>query len=256
MIVVFIVLLILLIVWLVMESNIAWIVRLFKKNNVIVWGKKRKGKDLLFQLVINRRKKEPYASNYPIEYSYGHKASKIDINDLSVMPNVYDNVILNNVHKIKRFDEREKMDCYIADAGIYLPSHYHSNIQKAYPSLPIYYSIVGHLYDSNIHVNYNGSITRLYDKLREQADDYIKVLDNIKIFGIIFIKVRYYETYESASQGLMPMKNSIFNKEQRALYEQYIAQHGLIKDMWVYILKKHIHYDTRYFRRLFFDLES
>jgi hypothetical protein len=251
---IFLILIIFIIFFVALELNIAYIVKLFKKNNIIVWGKKRKGKDLLFQLVINRRKKEVYASNYPVQFSYGHKATHIEINDLSVMPNVYDNVILNQVKKIEHKPHMEKVDVYIADAGIYLPSHFHSHIQKSYPSLPIYYSIVGHLYDSNIHVNYNGSINRLYDKLREQADDYIKVLDNIKIFGIIFIKVRYYELYETAVQGLMPMKSSFFNKEQRALYQQYVATHGLIKDMYVYIFKKHIHYDTRYFRRLFFNL--
>ena len=145
----------------------------------------------------------------------------------------------------------EKKDIYIADAGIYLPSHQHNIISKEFPSLPIFYSIIGHLYDSNIHVNYNGSITRLYDKLREQADDYFQVLGNIKLFRIFFIKVRYYENYESAKQGLLPMRNAFFNFQQRALYEQYTSTHGLIKDMWIVIRKGHIKYDTRYFKRLF-----
>jgi hypothetical protein len=58
----------------------------------------------------------------------------------------------------------EKKDIYIADAGIYLPSHQHHIISKEFPSLPIFYSIIGHLYDSNIHVNYNMK-QRLYDRI-------------------------------------------------------------------------------------------
>ena len=71
---------------------------------------------------------------------------------------------------------------------------------------------------------------------------------------MIFTQVRYYEEYNSAEAGLLPMKNSLLNSQQRALYQQYVSENGLIKNMWIVQLKKNIHYDTRYFRRLFFDL--
>lgn len=234
-----------------MFLNIGYIARLFKHGNVIVWGKKRKGKDLLFQIVINKRKK-PYLTNYPAKYNYGGNGLEIGINSLSVAPNTYESTITNKITKIDYKKLYEKRDVYIADAGIYLPSHQYHIIGKNFPSLPIYYSVIGHLYDSNIHTNYNGSITRLYDKLREQADEYIKVLGSVKFLGFIFIKVRYYEIYETAAKGLLPMKKALINSHQRAIYDEYTATNGLIKDMWVYIRKRKIHYDTRYFRRVFF----
>jgi hypothetical protein len=249
-----IVIAIVLIVLIRLELNAQYIVKLFRHGNVIVWGKKRKGKDLLFQKVINMRKKETYMTNYPDDFNYGHKGKHVKLEELSVNPNIYDDMITEKVKKIQQFPEREKVDVYISDAGIYLPSQFHGVLNKTYPSMPIYYSVIGHLYDSNIHVNYNGSISRLWDKLREQADDYLKVLRSIKLPFIIFTQVRYYEEYNSAEAGLLPMKNSLLNTQQRALYQQYVSENGLIKNMWIVQLKKNIHYDTRYFRRLFFNI--
>lgn len=249
-------LVIIFIVILKLESNASYITKKFKKNNCLVWGKKRKGKDLTFQKVINKRKKEHYASNYPIEFGYGHKGVQIQMADLSVSPNTYENMIANVVKKIDYQKEMENRDTYISDCGIYLPSQYNHILNKLYPSMPIFYSVIGHLYDSNIHVNYNGEITRLWDKLREQADEYFNVLQCIKIFGFIFIKVRYYERYSTASQTLAPMKKGFLNKQQKALYEQYKSQNGLIKDMWICIMIRNIHYDTRYFRHVFFKEED
>lgn len=250
-----IILAVIIIAFIKMYLNIGYIANLFKHGNVIVWGKKRKGKDLLFQIVINKRKK-PYLTNYPDKYNYGGNGKEIGIKTLSVAPNTYESTITNKIIKIKENKEFEKRDVYIADAGIYLPSHQHHIIGKNFPSLPIYYSVIGHLYDSNIHTNYNGSITRLYDKLREQADEYIKVLGSVKFLGFIFIKVRYYELYETACKGLLPMKKALINSHQRAIYDEYTATNGLIKDMWVYIRKKKIYYDTRYFKRVFFESDE
>lgn len=247
-----VVLLIILIVTIKLELNASFIVKKFKKNNCIVWGKKRKGKDLTFQKVINKRKKEHYATNYPNDFNYGHKGTQIRMADLSVSPNTYENMIANITTKIEYKPSFEKRDTYISDAGIYLPSQYNHILNKLYPSMPIFYSVIGHLYDSNIHVNYNGEITRLWDKLREQADEYFNVLENLKIFGFIFVKIRYYERYSTAEASLAPMKRGFLNSQQKALYEQYKSQNGLIKDMWICIMQRNIHYDTRYFRRIFF----
>lgn len=243
---------IILILYIWLESNANYIAKKFKHGNCIVWGKKRKGKDLLFQKVINKRKKEHYQTNYPDNFNYGHKGKQIKLGDLSVQPNIYENLIMGKINKIERYEEREKVDTYISDGGIYLPSQYNHILNKLYPSMPIYYAVIGHLYDSNIHVNYNGEITRLWDKLREQADDYFYVDKNIKLPGIIFIKVFYYERYSAAASTLLPMKKGFLNKQQKALYEQYNATNGLIKPLWIAIRKKSIHYDTRYFKRLFF----
>ena len=252
---IWVVLIIALFLWFKFSSNSSFVAKKFKQGNCIVWGKKRKGKDLLFQKVIVKRKKEKYQTNYPKEFGYRYKQiAQINMNDLSVYPNTYESLIANVIKKIPYYRELEKVDTYISDGGIYLPSQYNHILNKLYPSMPIFYSVIGHLRDSNIHVNYNGHITRLWDKLREQADDYFKVERTIWIFGLIaFTKVRYYEEYNTAEAGVLPMKKGFMNKDQKALYEQFKAQYGEIKRFWIVSFSKQVHYDTRYFRRLFYE---
>ena len=52
-----IILIILFLLFLILKSylNMAYIIKVFKRNNVIVFGKKGTGKDMLFQAVINKR---------------------------------------------------------------------------------------------------------------------------------------------------------------------------------------------------------
>ena len=140
----------------------------FNEGNVIVAGKKGKGKDLLFQYVINNRK-QPYYSNI----SYGNSYSEIKLKDLSTDLNSYTEIVEDNISKTphKFF---ESTDFYISDIGIFLPSYMDSKLYKQFPSMPILYALSRHLYNSNIHCN-TQNIERGRKALREQADSYIIV---------------------------------------------------------------------------------
>ena len=245
-----IVVIVIAIIFLKLESNATFISKIFTHSNVLVFGKKRKGKDLIFQKVIRHRKK-PYFANIP----YGYKYNPIELSDISVSPNTYDDLINGTVKKISRDEKREKTDIYISDGGVHLPSQYNHLLNKKYPSMPLYYSLSGHLYDSNVHVNYNGSFTRLWDKLREQADDYIRALNTVIIGPFVFTKLRYFETAESAEKNLLPMKRKLFDKQNNALKAQFDATNGTIKDMWIFQWKFNLKYDTRYFKTVFFEIE-
>jgi len=232
-----------------MNFNINFIVKLFKKNNVIVFGKKRKGKDILFQKVIHKRRREPYFSTM----TYGNKYNHIELKDVSVAPNTYNDLINNTITKLYYDPLREKRDIYISDGGQYLPSQYQHLLVKHYPSMPLYYGISGHLYDSNCHVNYNGSFGRLWDKLREQADSYIRALLTIKIGPFFFNKYRFYEEEQSASKNILPLKRSMFmNSVAKQEFKQFNATFGKIKNLWVISFKWQMPYDTRYFKKIFF----
>jgi hypothetical protein len=237
------------IILLVLESNAIYVTNLFKHANVLVFGKKRRGKDLIFQKVINKRKK-PYFANIP----YGKKYHHIDLTEISVQPNTYEDLINGTVKKIPFNSKREKIDIYISDGGVHLPSQYNHILNKQYPSMPLYYSLSGHLYDSNVHVNYNGSTGRLWDKLREQADEYIRALKTVIIGPLFFTKLRYFETFESAEKNVLPMKRSLFNPTLNGLKAQFDATNGVIRDMWILQLRSSIKYDTRYFKGVFFEL--
>ena len=223
--------------------NYKFLIGNFNRFNVIVFGKKGTGKDLFFQSIIRKRKK-PYYSNI----SYGYDQRKhISVGDISVAPNTFDNSLENNFVKVPRVFE-EKIDFFISDGGIYLPSQYDSSIDKKYPSMFIFYVLIRHLYNSNIHINYNGSITRLYKKLREQADGYIKMRRSIRFFAWMIMLGTYYDKYESAEQSLLPLKVAMLNKYSKADALLYKAQNGDIRDFFIFIPLKSIKYDTRYFK--------
>ena len=93
-------------------------IRRFKDNNVIVFGRKGKGKDLLFQYVIMKRKKENYYANI----DYGFKYHHCDVKDVSLFPNDFENVLNNKIVKLKEQPFPDGEDVYLSDVGNALPS--------------------------------------------------------------------------------------------------------------------------------------
>ena len=83
--------------FLLFKSKLAkdYIVNVFRRNNVIVYGKKGSGKDLLFQMVINRRKELHYSN-----INFGKNTMNINVSELSLFPNTFENVIDNNIDKV------------------------------------------------------------------------------------------------------------------------------------------------------------
>ena len=100
----------------------------FEKCNVIVFGKKGTGKDLIFQKVINSRK-DTYYSNI----SYGGDYKDIEVSELTT-GNTYNDFIQNKINLCNKIDEREGKDIYLSDCGIILPSQYDSTLHKVFPS--------------------------------------------------------------------------------------------------------------------------
>lgn len=181
----------------IVNKNTLWN---FQHCNVLVAGKKGSGKDLLFQWVINKRHK-PYYANI----SYGGKCKKIPLKAVSCYPNDYDHIVNDKIEKTKHLF-KEKSDIYISDIGIYLPSYMDSKLYSKFPSMPIFYALSRHLYNNNVHCN-TQNIERGWKALREQADFYIIVKRTWKIFGFLFITKYYsYDRYDSARQGLLPLK--------------------------------------------------
>lgn len=210
----------------------------FKHCNVIVAGKKGSGKDLLFQWVINKRK-DFYYSN--ISYGGAHKIVKLK--QVSCEPNDYNNIVNDKIEKQKH-TFREGKDIYISDIGIYLPSYMDSTLYKKFPSMPILYALSRHLYNNNIHCN-TQNIERGWKALREQADYYIIVKKTYKLPFILITKYYAYERYESARQGLTPLKPRLLNKYSKAETDIYKATNGEIQKGYIFQLKRKLKYNTR-----------
>ncbi|MEM3714754.1 MAG: hypothetical protein QXF82_07385 [Nitrososphaeria archaeon] len=233
-----------------LEKNARFIVDRFRVGNVIVFGQKGKGKDLIFQKVIAKRK-ERYFSNMDYGYNYNY----LSLIDLALGRNTYENFIEGVVEVIEKNEHLEGADIYISDAGIYLPAQYHYLLDKKYKSLPIFYALSRHLYNNNVHVNVQ-ALNRVWDKLREQADSYFKALKTVKICGLLFTKVRYYETYQTAFENRAPMRKRMLNKFNKGLYDEYEAYNGLVFDMWIVQRASRVYYDTRYFHSVVFGSEA
>lgn len=221
--------------------------RAFIEGNVVVSGRKRYGKDILFQAVIHWRN-EPYYSNY----SYGGQYNHIDLHELELNPNTYDNFIDGNVYLVPKDEGLEKHDIYISDGGIYLPSQADSKLHKTYPSLPITYALTGHLWANGIHVN-TQRLERLWKALREQADYFIRIRKRaLKLPFVFVVFTTEYEKYESARQELNPLGSRLFNKFSKAEMDKYKAQNGFIKNGFIIVPKKYLKYDTRAFHEIIY----
>lgn len=225
-----------------------FIVRNFERCNVVVDGKKGKGKGLVFQYVIHKRKDDYYCN-----VDYGGKYRSVRLEDISVYPNTYNNLIQEDIKEVPRTFEEGK-DIYIDDGGIYLPSYMDSVLYKHYPSFPVYYAISRHLANHNIHVNIQ-NLPRLWKALREQADFFVHVKGNIKLWKHILIRVNTYDRFDVACQALENPKVRIFNKFSKAQRDLSNASNGEIKSGWLILSKKHIKYDSRAFERKFYGLQ-
>ena len=253
------------------------LVETFSDGNVITYGKKGSGKDVINNKVINARK-EPCYANIPFNKEY---CVEKDIKEFSVEPNTFEDILENRVKVIKK-NNKEKCDYYISDGGIFLPSQYSNRLIKDYPSLPIYYALSRHLTNSNIHIN-TQYLGRVWDKLREQSAYYVRAIktrkflvfkydpekekqtkwDRIKIYitkhiGFLVTEFIIYDNYASAMSELRPYKATglITHSESRANREDFEAKHGSVKRYFIAQYVRHIYYDTRHFHRRFYGYNS
>lgn len=223
----------------------------FTEGSVMVSGRKRYGKDILFQTMINCRK-EPYFANI----NYGGQYTHIDMKELLLGENTYNNFIYGKVATCEKNDKLEGHDIYISDGGIYLPSQADSVLHKAYPSLPITYALSGHLYNNGIHVN-TQRLDRVWKALREQADYFVLMRKRcLKLPFFIVLFTTEYTKYDSALQELSPMKSTLFNKYSKAEKDLYKAQHGFIKDGLIIVRKSSLRYDTRAFHEVIYGAKA
>lgn len=224
----------------------------FSNDNVIVFGLKGKGKDLINNKVINSRNVPCYA-NIP----YNRELCIVkSIQDFSVSPNTYENILNDDVKQIKKIN-KENTDFYISDGGIFLPSQYSNNLIKKYPSLPIYYALSRHLTNSNIHIN-SQYLGRVWDKLREHAGYYIKACKTINLFGFLITRFIVYDRYDSAMSQLEPYNvTGLFtHSESRANKEDFEAKHGHIKKYYIIQHKSKVYYQSRYFHTAFYGYHA
>lgn len=227
-----------------------YIINLFKRNSCMVYGYKGTGKDMLFQFVVSRRKKEKYISNI----DYGGNYISLVLSRLNLGFNYTD---LYDGGKVSSdYYDYEGADVYISDVGVYLPSWDYNFLNRTYKGLPLYFALSRHLSNSNIHCN-TQALNRPWDKLREQAGIYIKMLNTKVIFKrFVYSRVRVYDKYESALEDVRPLRLNYSGKEQKIEKDRYLSKYGQVKELsFVWFINK-INYDTRYFKSIINKIEK
>lgn len=237
------------------------------KANTIVYGGRGSGKGLLFQKAIASEKKA--FSNIP----YGDNVEIVSPKEYfgSITPNTAQQFLEDKVTVIDKNKGWEGVPYYADDSTIFFPNYLDSILKKNYPNISLFLPIQRHLLNSYSVFNAQ-DINRIYIHVRElQLDGYLKAL-NTKGKGFVWnrmpvlrrymrVKYRFYENVESAVGGLLPFeKLGILTKGVSPLYltageatkEQYEAKNGKIRENIVWINKKIIKYDTRYYHNVFY----
>lgn len=233
---------VLLINWLNKRS----LLKAFKKGNVLVSGLKGQGKDLTFCWVINKRK-ENYISN--VEYSdprKKYKWFKFNTEVMNIGGNTYENFMNRDLREWK-YPYPDGIDYYISDAGVYFPAQNHRDLDKNYKGAPLFEALLRHLGDCNFHTNTQRQ-NRIWDKIREQSDQYIVMRGASVKFKMVFIRWTEYSKEESAEAQLKKPKFGI-GKNARMIKQSFEANNGTIKNKWL-IGRLPFNYDSRRFKKI------
>lgn len=242
----FILFIILFIIFCINLHNFNDLKNYFNSNNVIVFGKKGTGKDIIFNSITNKRKK--YYSNVPYTNS---NYELITPNQLKLGTNTFEKLLNDCIEKVN-WNFQENVDVFISDCGIYLPSQYDSILHRKYGGLPLVYALSRHIGNFNIHCNAQ-ALDRIWKVLREQADIYIKTLKTIKMPFFLVVKYRVYDKYSSALNDIRPLKKKLLESDTAAVQN---ANVGFIKESFIIVTKRKTRYNSRYFRTLFIEEES
>ena len=241
------------------KRDISELVRVFRSGNVLTGGTKGTGKDMLHSLIIRRRSKDGEIHAANIKYQKDTTVRAVGYYRLE--NNSRKNFVSDKFEtETKHFTERE--DYYISEAGLALPAHQNRQLEKEYPTFPIVYALSRHLGEFNIHANAQ-SFTRVWDKLREQADYFIWCESCTVIFKrIVRQKLVLYNRAETAYQHIQPfvVRRNIFgkrNKDDLAYAQRFNAKYGVVKRfVFWHILPKTDVYDTRIFYTKLYKKEA
>ena len=223
-------------------SKIKWH---FQHSNIIVFGPKSSGKDLITNFFVNKLN-EPYYANMP--YTKDSKwYMQVHIRELTLGENTPVDFITGQIKKTPH-KFVESCNLYYSDMGVYLPNYMDSKLYVKFPSLPVFYPLSSQTYDMNIIFN-TQDINRGWKALREQADYFIWTKRTFKILGWLFTKTYGYEKFDTAQKKMLPIKTRMLNKYSKAEVDVYKATNGEILTGYIIQHKSKVYYDTRHFEK-------
>lgn len=227
------------------------IIKLYKNHAVSVCGMIGSGKDMLTSNVIERRKL-PHVSNCP----YNSLTMPYSYEAISCGENTYKNFVEGELNKYE-FPYFDGCDIYLSDCGVYFPSQFCNELNRDYKYLPTFMALSRQLGKCHVHFNAQ-NLNRVWDKIREMADVYIRCKKCIVLFGgrVVIQTITLYDKYQSCVDRIEPCrirKPFFANKEQKTSIELYrdnfYNTHGEVKNhILIYVNKSK--YDTRFFKTM------
>lgn len=231
----------------------------YNKGNVCVDGLRGAGKDILTANIINQRG-QPYISN--LDYECNNKNAvynELDFNKLDIK-NDFNNFISGDINYYD-YPYAEKVDIYISDCNLYFPCQYNNELDKKYKNLPNFFALSRQLGLCNIHLN-TQSINRIWNKLHEQSDTYLKANWCRVLFkNIVIQRITIYDKMQSCIDRVepyIPIKIPIFaSKEMKAslrmkneeMLRNFREEKGFVKS-FILVYRNNTNYDTRFFKKL------
>lgn len=199
----------------------------FDEGNVIVFGLRGRGKDMLFNYVINKRG-DPYISN--VDYTSGKGYNKLDFSKLDI-GNSRRDFVADDLNYYK-YPYNDGCDVFISDCGVYFPSYDTNSLNKEYPRVPLFNALSRHLGNCNVHCNIQ-NLNRLWITFREQADLYVKACGCKCFFKgkLVHLNYRVYDRYAAAMDGVKPFAFGWgIGKEKRMRIAEFQARYGTVKN--------------------------
>ena len=233
----------------------------FSRGNVCVVGLRGRGKDMLMANVVDRRSR-PYICNT----DYHCKNLKSEFIPLKLadfdIKNGFSDFVRSTVHFYK-FPFEDNIDIYIPDCGVYFPSQYNGELNKTFPSFPIFMALSRQLGSCNVHTNCQ-NLNRVWDKIREQSDIYV-MCEKVKVVGrLVFQTVTIYDRADACQNRVKPFKSlklPLFNRDNQRtiirakndeLKRSFEERNGTVKRrLLVYF--NHTDYNTRIFKDMLLE---
>lgn len=246
------------------------------QGNGIIYGGRGKGKGLMLNYRIRKDKTKPYCN---VPYANSELLDKPIEYLNSIEPLTIEDFIAGDIKAIPKIEKFEKRNVYLDDVNIYLPNWADSMLKKTYQSMPPMIAINRHLYDAYMIITTQDR-ERPYKLLKELQSDFS--MRAVKTYGrdkgsnksylwhcvpvlnyFIAVKYIYHEVPKSADMLPFEAKGVInetlkhgYLSSGQATKEVYEATHGKIFSGYVFQLRKHINYDTRYFHRIVYGVKA
>lgn len=255
-----------------------YIVNRFKKKYLRIIKRKKLKDDK--QIKSYFHKHPLYLST--IDYGYGCRIVSVDeftlFNKKTNKVLTYQDFIDNVPIRCKKLPLYEGLDLILPEAQLYLPNTEFNILDKKYPWLPVFIALSRHLYNMNILIN-SQEYVRPWVKIRGQQDFYVRALCTIgsgRFMRIIspylpimrnylIVKVRTFEEQKSAENNMLPFEaKGALNEITKGAYitsgqatkEVYEASNGVIRNVYLFVKKKDIVYDSRYFHKVIFGSKA